>query len=271
MKRFNRYRISGVSAFQSRLKPLLLGLLGKQRYNRVMDWLMFITNIINRVPLERVLFPPRDNTKALEEFVTSVSGTQSPKEASISEKPTSSITKPPPRPELPTPEETAAELKRRLGKELYRAELDLSNKLRIAGKPCDCLESKHTLGLEAAAEELIAQEPGNPVYTEILQWIKNNHPKVTIEAIVSGQYDNEYSRMASEFKGFRKRIMGTTSLTAMIEPKEPVTQEPPDADLPGDSMRQRAQELANRVHAGELSRSEAVAMLADDIAKEETR
>ena len=188
-----------------------------------MDWVAWVTNIIARVPVERVLFPPRDDTRALEHFVTTMGGTRSPREAPVSEKPTPTITRPPSHPELPTTEETTVELKRRLAKELYRAELDLSNKLRIAGKPCDCLESKHTLGLEAAAEELIAQEPGNPVYTEILQWIKDNHPKVTIEAIVSGQYDEEYPRMASEFKGFRKRIMGTTVLTAMIEPKEQLT------------------------------------------------
>lgn len=184
---------------------------------------MFITNFINRVPIERVLFPPRDNTKALEDFVTSMGGAQVANKALPEQKPASTIARPPPRPELPTTEETASELKRRLGKELYRAELDLSGGLRIAGKPCDCLDSKHTLGLEAAAEELIAQEPGNPVYTEILQWIKNNHPKVTIEAIVSGQYDQEYPRMAAEFKGFRKRIMGTTALTAMIATKEEIT------------------------------------------------
>jgi len=99
---------------------------------------MFITNIINRVPIERVLFPPPDNTKALEGFVTSMGSTQNPKEAPISEKPTSTIARPPPHPELPTPEETTSELKRRLAKELYRAELDLSGGLRIAGKPCDC-------------------------------------------------------------------------------------------------------------------------------------
>ncbi len=150
---------------------------------------------------------------------------ESQKEVTVSEKPTSTITRLPLQPELPTREETTVELKRRLAKELYRAELDLSSKLRIAGKPCDCLDSKHTLGLEAAAEELIAQEPTNPVYTEILQWIKNNHPKVTIEAITSGKYDNEYPQMASEFKGFRKRIMGTTVLTAMIESKEQITLE----------------------------------------------
>ncbi len=156
---------------------------------------------------------------------TSLPTPESPKEAPVSEKTTSTITRPTPRPELPTREETTAELKWRLGKELYRAELDLSNKLRIAGKPCDCLEAKHTLGLEAAAEELIAQEPTNPVYSEILQWIKDNHPKVTIEAIVSGKYDEEYPKMAAEFKGFRKRIMGTTVLTAMVESKEQITLE----------------------------------------------
>ncbi|MBA7466239.1 hypothetical protein ES707_01416 [subsurface metagenome] len=122
--------------------------------------------------------------------------------------------------ELPTAEETAQALKRRLGKELYRAELDLSAKLRINGKPCDCLESKHTLLLEAAAEELIAQEPDNPVYFEIIAWITQNQSKVTIEAISTGKYDEEYPRMAAEFKGFRKRIMGTTTLTAMVEPKQ---------------------------------------------------
>lgn len=126
---------------------------------------------------------------------------------------------------LPTTEETTRELKRRLAKELYRAELDLATKLRIAGKPCDCLESKHTLGLEATAEELIASEPNNAVYFEILEWLKHNRPKVTIEAISSGRYDNEYPVMAAEFRGFRKRIMGTTALSAMIEPKEQISLE----------------------------------------------
>ena len=124
---------------------------------------------------------------------------------------------------LPTTEETTRELKRRLAKELYRAQLDLSAKLRIASKPCDCLDQKHTLGLEAAAEELIAQEPDNPVYFEIIDWIKQNQPKLTIEAISTGKYDDEYPRMAAEFREFRKRIMGTTALRAMVEPEEQIS------------------------------------------------
>ena len=195
-----------------------------------MNWLALVMGIINRVPIERVLFPPRDNIKALEGFAATMTAPASPKKTPISENIASTIapereeaatvTAPAPRPALPTSTETTQELKRRLGKELYKAELDLSNKLRIAGKPCDCLESKHTLLLEAAAEELIAQEPDNPVYFEIIAWIKQNQPKVTIEAINTGKYDEAYPRMAAEFKRFRKRIMGTTVLTAMVEPKQ---------------------------------------------------
>ena len=112
---------------------------------------------------------------------------------------------------LPTSTETTVELKRRLGKELYRAELDLAAGLLIAGKPCDCLSNKHTLELEAASEELISQDPGNPVYKEIIAWIGDNFSKVSVEAIHSGAYASEYPRMANEFKGFRKRVMGTVA------------------------------------------------------------
>jgi len=186
--------------------------------------------IINHVPIEKVLFPPRDNIKALEEFAANMRAPVASKEKPVSQNVASTIAPdrekaatvpvPAPRPALPTSMETTRELKRRLGKELYRAELDLSAKLRIAGKPCDCLESKHTLLLEAAAEELISKEPDNPVYFEIIDWIKQNQAKVTIEAISIGKYDDEYPRMAAEFRDFRKRIMGTTVLTAMVEPKQ---------------------------------------------------
>ena len=117
---------------------------------------------------------------------------------------------------LPTREETNLELKRRLARELYRAELDLAGGLRIAGKPCDCLSNKHTLGLEAMAEELISADPGNSVYSEIIQWIKNNQHKLTVEAIQSGQYAQDYPELASQFKDFRKRILGTDAFKAMV-------------------------------------------------------
>ncbi|MBA7471755.1 hypothetical protein ES707_07065 [subsurface metagenome] len=216
-----------------------------------MNWTAFVANIASKIPIERVLFPPRDSAKSLENFAATIRSPTSPKTAPVSENIASTITAereeaapvpaPAARHDLPTSEETSRELKRRLGKELYRAELDLSNKLRIAGKPCDCLDSKHTLGLEAAAEELIAQEPDSTVYPEIIDWIKRNLPKLGIEAIVSGQYDEEYPRMAAEFKGFRKRIMGTTVLTAMVAPKE---------QMPLEEAKQRSMNKGNCPHCG---------------------
>lgn len=126
---------------------------------------------------------------------------------------------------LPTAAETTAVLKRRLGQELYKAELDLASGLLIAGKPCDCLDNKHTLFLEATSEELISQDPGNPVYQEIIQWIRDNQHKVTIEAIASGAYKGEYPQMANLFKNFRKRVMGTAAYNALGEPSHPITLE----------------------------------------------
>ena len=108
--------------------------------------------------------------------------------------------------ELPTEEETTKELRRRLGKEIYRLELDLQSRLKIAGKPCDCAGKKHNLGLEATAEELIGKEPHNTVYPEIIDWLRVNEAKMTLRASASGQYDNEYPAMAKAISRFRKRI-----------------------------------------------------------------
>lgn len=200
-----------------------------------MDWLVAIGNLIAHIPIERVLFPPRDNTKALEEFAAGMKPTGSPKETSAQQKTVVSIAVKPAvtveSPQgtstavLPTTEETTAQLKRRLAKELYKLELDLAGGMRTAGKPCDCLNSKHSLLFESVAEELIPLDPHNSIYSEVLAWVNAALPKGTFEAISSGRYDAEYPLMASEMRDFRKRIMGTTSLTAMIEPKEQVTLE----------------------------------------------
>ena len=126
---------------------------------------------------------------------------------------------------LPTSEETTHELKRRLSKELYRAELDLASGLRIAGKPCDCLTNKHTLGLEATAEELISQDPGNNTYKQIISWIGANQHKLTVEAIESGKYAAEYPKMAQDFKIFRKNVLGTSADAPRPQPAPTMTLE----------------------------------------------
>jgi len=126
---------------------------------------------------------------------------------------------------LPTSAETTRELKRRLARELYRAELDLAGGLKIAGKACDCLEYKHSVGLEAAAEELISQDPSNPVYKNIVQWLNNNLNKVTVSAIQSGKYDAEYPQMAAQFKEFRKKVVGTDAEAPKPQPAPTISLE----------------------------------------------
>ena len=106
-------------------------------------------------------------------------------------------------------------LKRHIASELYEAELKLVAGLRIAGKPYDCLNGNHYLGLEATVQKLISMDPANRVYREIVDWIQRNRHILSIQSIQTGQYDQEYPQMARQLADFRKRIMGTASLTAM--------------------------------------------------------
>jgi len=45
----------------------------------LMDFLGLVTNLISRIPIERVLFPPRDEAKSLEKFATTISAPESSK------------------------------------------------------------------------------------------------------------------------------------------------------------------------------------------------
>lgn len=57
-----------------------------------MNWLVFISNILNRVPFERALFPPRDEVKSLEKFAATMTAPEAPKEAPLEQKMTPTIT-----------------------------------------------------------------------------------------------------------------------------------------------------------------------------------
>jgi hypothetical protein len=155
---------------------------------------------------------------------------------------------------LPTSDETTHELKRRLARELYRAELDLAGGLKIAGKACDCLEYKHSVGLEAAAEELVSQDPGNSVYKDILGWTKENLPKVTVEAIDSGKYAGEYPLMAAQFKEFRKRVVGTEGKNLSREPVRTMPVSEAKKTAPSTLTLAEAQDIAARQAKEEVTR-----------------
>ena len=117
-------------------------------------------------------------------------------------------------PDMPTTKETVDELKRRLGKELYKFELDLLGGGRINGKPCGCLGLKHHLGLEATTEELMPMDR-NPVYNKLLGWLAHYGPEFTPEE-VSKRPPEYYKALANDVRDFRKEVMESESLMAML-------------------------------------------------------
>jgi len=76
-----------------------------------MGFLSFLTSVASRIPIERVLFPPQDKIKALEEFVTTSSAPESTKPETSEQKmgnPTGDPPKSPPElAPLPTDPQTA--------------------------------------------------------------------------------------------------------------------------------------------------------------------
>jgi len=115
-------------------------------------------------------------------------------------------------------EETIAYQNRELGKALLLLELHFQQKCKINGVPCDCCE-KHPMAIEALAEEALGMT-GDPQYNEILDWTKRVTPMTTTDASTSGEYDEMYPQLAQEARGFRKRLMGTEDIKALISPEE---------------------------------------------------
>ena len=209
-----------------------------------MNWVAFISNIIAHVPIERALFPPRDNTKALEEFITSMEQTRSPKEAPVLEKPTSTktstIQETEKAPEIKpqshtsgstavasklTSEETLAYQKREIAKELWQLEKHMAQGCRIPDKtgkriPCDCCEKGSFIAGLAYESIPIAERAGQPsnIFEKIAQWSDDLTPMVTVAAVESGQYD--YKKLSGEASALRKELMGTLTLSAMAAPAE---------------------------------------------------
>jgi len=173
-------------------------------FNDTYTYLLPLIQLLSQLPLERLMIKRRSAVAAVEK------GNPIPT-SDLVKSPSPVGDLPPFCPNLPTTEETVVELKRRLGKELYRFELDLVGGCKIAGRACDCCGDKHNFGIEATAEELIPMD-SDPTYGEVISWLNANRGKMTVEASASGIYDAEYPEMARQIREFRKRVMGTEGL-----------------------------------------------------------
>ncbi len=182
-----------------------------------MNWVNFITNIIARLPIERALFSPRDNTKPLEEFITNMKQTKSPEGKS----PSTTIQETEQAPEIEPQSRTASATASVSDKDtllyqldhlvavLSQLEIHLSEGCKIMGVACDCC-GKHALQARTFATETIsiAARMGKPtaIYTEISTWAPTIETIDTPEKVESGDYDETYRKESGTASQFRKQV-----------------------------------------------------------------
>jgi hypothetical protein len=108
--------------------------------------------------------------------------------------------------------------RREIGKSLLLLQKHFEQKCKIAGKACDCCE-KHPMEIEALAQETLGIT-GDDLYHEIAEWARNIAPVTTVEASASGQYEKLYTQLAKEARAYRKRVMGTDDIAALMTPEQ---------------------------------------------------
>ncbi len=126
-----------------------------------------------------------------------------------------------------TTAETVAWQNREIGKVLLQMERHAAQKFTIAGKKCDCGQSRHLLDLESLCEETISMVDNPDIYNKVLDYVKELGPKVTIESLESGKYDQEYTGYSVRARDLRKELLGTLEPKALFpkkDEKEEVTQ-----------------------------------------------
>jgi len=110
-------------------------------------------------------------------------------------------------------EDTIRYQRREISKELLLLEKHLQQGCKIDGKACDCCE-KHPITIEALAQESMGMV-NDPVFKDVAKWSRSITSKTTQEAAASGDYEDEYPRLAIKARELRKSVMGTDSVEAL--------------------------------------------------------
>lgn len=223
-----------------------------------MNWLALAGNLIRRVPIERVLFPPRDNIRELQDFAATMTAPVAPNKAPPEQKPMIIAQhpleiKPQEAPKVHltkpqvtmSPEVTVDYQNREIGKLLLRMERHYAQRLRINGVPCDCGSQKHLLDIESLCEETIPMVDNPQVYYQIMNWVKETGPKSTDEAAKSGLHDEEYPVFSHQARDFRKEIIGSLDPSALF-PRKP--SEPERSTILPVVSEEEREEIRRRAH-----------------------
>jgi len=228
-----------------------------------MKWLALATQVIDKIPFERLLVRRPDNKERLQEL------------AAILGKPHAEpAEKPPEEPKLPqeevieephpanlgnlrpkvhlasregglSTEETVVDQNREMGKHLLEMETHCAQKFHKKGKPCDCGQSRHILMLEGLSEETIAMVDNPDIYYRIIALGKELEPKCTLAAITSGQYDNEYPVYSQKYRDCRKELIGRLEPEALFPEKhiEEVTELPATQEIAKEEFGEQHKDL----------------------------
>jgi len=184
-----------------------------------MNWMALVSEVVNRIPVERLLYRHPDNKKRLEEL-QDILGAAEPKKATgqvaTEERPRVHIEQKEGGVSL---EETVAYQNREIGKLLLRMEGHCTQKFRLFGKICDCGAQKHLLDLESLCEETVPMVDNPDVYYQIIDLGKELAPKCLQEAVATLKYDDEFPSYARRYRDMRKKTFGSLDVTEMEKPE----------------------------------------------------
>ena len=182
-----------------------------------------VADIIDRVPLEKMLIPERDTRKDQQELLEIYKNSpviQTP--ASPKPQPARTLLSDKSETDRPSDQETIEYQNREIGKILLQMERHASQKFRINGKACDCGASKHLLDLEELSEETISMVGNSGVYYKIIDIGKEIAPKVIPDIVATGRYDQEFPEYSRRYRDLRKELMGSLDYDKLLEKKEPL-------------------------------------------------
>lgn len=180
-----------------------------------------VSEVINRVPIERLLSRTPDNTKRLQELQDILTGSE-PKRATeqvdTREEPQRRVHLEQKEGELST-EETVAYQNREIGKLLLRMEGHCTQKFRLFGKICDCGAQKHLLDLESLCEETVPMVDNPDIYYQVIELGKELTPKCLPVAVATLKYDDEFPSYARRYRDMRKKLIGSLDVTEIEKPE----------------------------------------------------
>ena len=188
-----------------------------------MRWMAIVSEVINRIPVERLLSRTPDSKKRLEELQEILGGAEPKRtretETKVEEKPPRRVHLEPRKSGVST-EETVAYQNREMVKVMRTMAKHCAQKFRIFNKPCDCGQRRHILEIEDLAEDTIQMVDNPDVYYRIIEVGKELEPKVTLNAIGSGRYDDEYPKYAKVYRELCKELdFGDLELDSLEKPE----------------------------------------------------